>query len=396
MRPLEGIQVLDLSANIAGPLATSTLARLGARIIKVERPAGDPSRQWAPFVDGTSLTFDALNRGKESVVLDLTTEVDRALLEAIAATSDVFVHNYTPDVLAKLRLTEQDVKAMNPDLLYCTVGAFGGGEIGSRLPGYDGVAQAFTGIMEMTGQPDSPPTRCAPAVVDVSTGQWLVVGILAALLGRDRGTAPSAIETTLVDTAISMVPYQATEALLTGVRPPKYGTGSPLGAPHEVFPTADRPIFIGAPSQNLWHSLVTIVLEAPQLLDDERFASNDDRLLNVVALRAEMAAQLSARPAAEWIERLAAAGIPTSEVLGLEETVVHPLSGERRWFEPAVGAGAPIVRLPILVDDQVVATATTSPRQGEHTDAIRAEFGAGLATSSHDAGRIGSHGARLV
>lgn len=374
MRPLEGIQVLDLSANIAGPAATLTLARLGARVIKVERPAGDPSRQWAPFVDGQSVTFDSLNRGKEGVVLDLTDARDRGLLEDLAAASDVFVHNYTPDVLAKLRLRESDVKAMNPEIIYCTVGAFGDGPIGERLPGYDGVAQACTGIMEMTGHPGTPPTRCAPAVVDLGTGQWLVIGVLAALMARGQGRPVDAIETTLVDTAIGLVPYQATEALITGVRPPRYGSGSPLGAPHEVFATADRPIFIGAPSENLWRALVLRVLDSPELLDDDRFRTGNDRLDNVEELRAEITQRLSAHPAAYWTERLILAEIPTAEVLGLEEAVVNPLADERRWFERRPGEQGGVIRMPVLVDGQVIRTEGRAPTQGQHNDAVRAEF----------------------
>jgi crotonobetainyl-CoA:carnitine CoA-transferase CaiB-like acyl-CoA transferase len=374
MRPLEGIQILDLSANIAGPAATLTLARLGARVIKVERPAGDPSRQWAPFVGGQSVTFDSLNRGKEGIVLDLNDARDRRLLEDLAAASDVFVHNYTPDVLAKLRLREPDIKAMNPEIIYCTVGAFGGGPIGERLPGYDGVAQACTGIMEMTGHPGSPPTRCAPAVVDLGTGQWLVIGVLAALMSRGQGRPVDSVETTLVDTAIGLVPYQATEALMTGVRPPRYGSGSPLGAPHEVFATADRPIFIGAPSENLWRALVLRVLDSPELLDDERFRTGNDRLDNVEELRAEITGRLSVHPAAHWTELLTSAEIPTAEVLGLEEAVVNPLADERRWFEKRPGEDGAVIRMPILVDGEVVRTQGAAPVQGEHTDAVRAEF----------------------
>ena len=374
MRPLEGVQVLDLSANIAGPAATLTLARLGARVIKVERPAGDPSRQWAPFVDGQSVTFDSLNRGKEGIVLDLNDAGDRSLLETLAAACDVFVHNYTPDVLAKLRLREADVKAMNPEIIYCTVGAFGGGPIGERLPGYDGVAQACTGIMEMTGHPGTPPTRCAPAVVDLGTGQWLVIGVLAALMARHRGQPVETIETTLVDTAIGLVPYQATEALITGVRPPRYGSGSPLGAPHEVFATADRPIFIGAPSENLWRALVSKVLDSPELLDDERFRTGNDRLNNVEPLRVEITRRLCVHPAAHWTALLTAAEIPTAEVLGLEEAVVDPLAEERRWFEKRPGEQGAVIRMPVLVDGEIVPTTGAAPTQGEHTAAVRAEF----------------------
>jgi crotonobetainyl-CoA:carnitine CoA-transferase CaiB-like acyl-CoA transferase len=373
MKPLQGLKVLDLSSNIAGPFATLNLARLGARIIKVERPAGDPSRQWAPMVNGMSLVFDALNRGKESVAIDMTSPEGRALVTRLIEWSDVLIHNFTARVASKLCFEEMHVKKINPDILYCSVGAFGSGPHGAQLPGYDGVAQAFAGIMEMTGAPGSPPTRCAPAVIDMGTGQWVVIAVLSAVLSKQRGEHVSSLETTLVDTALGMVPYQATEALLTGERPPKYGTGSPLGAPHEVFPTMDRPIFIGAPSENLWRSVVE-VLEAPELLEDRRFRTSADRLQNLEALRDALNARLARRPASEWHERLVRAGVPTAEVLGLEETVVHPLALERGWFEQ-LGDGPPVVRMPVLVDGKAVSSHPTAPHLGEHTERILRELG---------------------
>lgn len=372
MKPLAGVTVLDLSSNIAGPVATLTLGRLGARVIKVERPEGDPSRAWAPMVDDRSLVFDGLNRGKESVVLDLKSEAGRSDLDGLIAASHVLVHNFTPRVASRLRLLEADVRSQNPEIVYCTVGAFGSGAVGAALPGYDGVAQAFAGIMEMTGHEGSPPTRCAPAVIDMGTGQWAAIGVLAALFGQSRGADVGSVETTLVDTAIGLVPYQATEALLTGNRPPKYGTGSPLGAPHEVFPAKDRPLFIGAPSEHLWVALVD-ALEAPELAEDPRFVTSADRLDNIDDLRAELTRVLASRTATEWIDRLRQARVPTAEVLGLEETVVNELATERQWFERVEGT-TPVVRIPIMLDDRVIETARRSPLLGEQTEAVLREF----------------------
>lgn len=371
MQPLNGVAVLDLSSNLAGPLATMTLGRLGASVTKIERPEGDPSRAWGPFVDGTSIAFDSLNRCKRSVALDLKSSDGMTVVRRLIGRSDVLVHNFGPGVAERLGLDEASVRALNDAIVYCAVAAFGSGPAGVGLPGYDGVVQAFTGIMEMTGHPGDSPVRCAPALVDMSTGQWAVIGIMGALMARVQGQPVRSVEVALVDTALGLIPYQAAEALITGQRPRRFGSASPLAAPHQVFMTADRPLFVGAPNQRQWEMLVQVI-EAPELLDDARFATNAQRMDHLEALESELNKRLAAAPAAAWQERLAAAGIPVAEVLGLDEAVRHPLAEERSWFE---AGEVPVVRLPLLVDGAPGHSDSRSPRLGEHTREVLAEAG---------------------
>jgi crotonobetainyl-CoA:carnitine CoA-transferase CaiB-like acyl-CoA transferase len=371
MQPLAGIRILDLSSNLAGPLATQTLGRLGAEVIKVERPQGDPSRAWGPFVDGQSVAFDSLNRCKRSIVLDLKAPSGLDVVRRLIERSDVLVHNFGPGVAERLGLDPAAVHRINEEIIYCAVAAFGTGPTGVHLPGYDGVVQAFTGIMEMTGHPGAPPVRCAPAMVDMSTGQWAAIGIMGALMARQLGEPVREVEVALVDSAMGLIPYQAAEALLTGERPRRFGSGSPLAAPHQVFMTADRPIFVGAPNQRQWEMFVRAI-DAPELFDDERFATNVDRMNQLQTLEEEINKRLSSAPAEVWMGRLQAAGIPVAEVLGLEEAVRHPLAGERSWFEDG---DPPVVRLPITVDGHHITSRSPSPRLGEHTVEILREAG---------------------
>jgi crotonobetainyl-CoA:carnitine CoA-transferase CaiB-like acyl-CoA transferase len=371
MQPLAGVRILDLSSNLAGPLATQTLARLGASVVKVERPQGDPSRAWGPFVDGTSVAFDSLNRCKRSIALDLKVPAALEVVRRLIERSDVLVHNFGPGVAERLGLDEASVHAVNGDIVYCAVAAFGTGPAGVHLPGYDGVVQAFSGIMEMTGHPGAAPVRCAPAMIDMTTGQWAVIAIMGALMARQRGEPVGQVEVALVDSAMGLIPYQAAEALLTNERPRRFGSGSPLAAPHQVFMAADRPIFVGAPNQRQWEMFVRAI-DAPELLDDERFAGNVDRMDHLEALEEEINKRLAAAPAEVWMERLQAAGIPVAEVLGLEEAVRHPLAGERSWFEDG---DLPVVRLPIIVDGGLIASRSASPRLGEHTVEVLREAG---------------------
>jgi len=208
-------------------------------------------------------------------------------------------------------------------------------------------------------------------MIDMSTGQWAAIGIMGALMARQRGEPVREVEVALVDSAMGLIPYQAAEALLTNERPRRFGSGSPLAAPHQVFMTADRPIFVGAPNQRQWEMFIRAI-DAPDLLEDERFASNLDRMDHLEALEEEINKRLASAPLDVWQARLGAAGIPVAEVLGLEEAVRHPLAEERSWFEDG---DMPVVRLPIIVDGAMIASRSASPRLGEHTVEVLREVG---------------------
>ena len=370
--PLAGVRILDFSTNMAGPYATMILAQLGAEVIKVEAPSGDDARAWAPEIDGASIVHRHMNAGKRGIVLDLGTAAGREAALALAAKSDVLLQSMRPGVAERIGIGEEAVRAANPDILYYALNAFGAGPIGSALPGYDPLVQAFTGIMRMNGHDGAPPVRCAPSVVDLGTGQWVAMGVLAAMLAKQRGQPVRSMETALVDTGFSLVAYQATAALITGKRPARAGSGNPIAAPYEVYPARDGDLMIAAPNQRLWER-VAAVLGITALVDDPRFLTVADRSRNNAELTPAIAAALAGEDVAEWVERLRSAGVPVTRVAGLEEAVRAEAAAERRTF--AELDGVPHVRLPWIADGETVPWARPAPRLGQHTTELLRECG---------------------
>ena len=370
--PLAGVRILDFSTNMAGPYATMILAQLGADVIKVEAPSGDDARAWAPEIDGASIVHRHMNAGKRGIVLDLGTTAGREAALGLAAKSDVLLQSMRPGVAERIGIGEEEVRAANPDILYYALNAFGAGPIGQSLPGYDPLVQAFTGIMRMNGHDGAPPVRCAPSVVDLGTGQWVAMGVLAAMLAKQRGQPVRSMETALVDTGFSLVAHQATAARLSGKRPARAGSGNPIAAPYEVYPARDGELMIAAPNQRLWER-VAQVLGITELVEDLRFLTVADRSRNNAELTPLISAALAVEGVAVWVERLRATGVPVTPVAGLEEAVRAQATDERRIF--AELDGVPHVRLPWIADGQIVPWTRRAPRLGEHTDEVLDELG---------------------
>ena len=374
MKPLTGVRVADFSSNMAGPYGAMILAQLGADVVKVEPPQGDDARAWPPFVDGTSLTHRHMGAGKRGMVIDLKQSAGVDVALALIARSQVVLQSMRPGVAERIGIGQAAARKVNPDVLYYDLNAFGSGETGRPMPGYDPLVQAFSGIMQMTGHEGSPPTRCAPSLIDLGTGQWIALGVLAALLARGKGQPVGSLETALLDTAFSVVPYQAAAAKISGQRPLRAGSGNPIAAPYQCYRARDADILIAAPSQRLWEAVVQ-VLEAPGLAGDERFATVSLRSQNLRALETALNEILVLRDADSWISRFTHAGVPVTRVSGLEEAVASDIAQERGSFIES--DGVPLVRLPWLIDGEPVVWVRRAPRLGEHSLEILAELGYG-------------------
>jgi crotonobetainyl-CoA:carnitine CoA-transferase CaiB-like acyl-CoA transferase len=363
-RPLEGVRIVEFSTSIAGPVATMILAQLGADVVKVESPEGDDSRAWPPQVGDRSVVFRNMSVGKRGIVIDLKQPAGVEVALALTDSAGVVLQTMRPGVADRIGIGERAVRARNPEIIYYDMNAFGTGAVGREMPGYDPMVQAFTGIMEMTGHDGMPPTRCAPSLIDLGTGQWIAMGVLAAVLAKQRGQQVRSLETALVDTGFSFVGYQATTALMTGERPPKAGSGNPIAAPYQCYEASDGQMLIAAANQKLWQRVVDVIA-APELIADPRFRTVADRSKHRHALEVELNARFARSIVDDWIARLGAAGVPATRVYGLEQAVKSDIARERRTFAPS--DGVPLVRLPWLVDGEPVPWSSPAPTLGQHT-----------------------------
>ena len=283
---LRNIRVLDLTRNLAGPYCTMILGDMGADVIKIERPGtGDDTRNWIPPTwQGESTTFLSANRNKRSLAVDITNPEGVQIIKQLAEKTDVLVESFRPGSLSKRGLGYEDLNVANPRIIYCSISGYGSEGPLRNEPGYDPILQAFTGIMDMTGEPDQEPVRLPIAVNDLGAGLWGVIGILSALMTRQVTGNGSLIETSLFETAAWWMNYHISGYLATGVPPVRCGTGTPFIAPYEVFPAADQGLLVCVGNDNLFGIFVE-ELGLPELAADERFATNPLRVVNRQALR---------------------------------------------------------------------------------------------------------------
>ena len=313
---LPGLRILDFSRVLAGPFATMMLADLGAEVLKIERPgSGDDTRAWGPPWDasGRSTYFDAVNRNKRSLALDLSTAAGLAQAKLLAAEADVLVENFRPGLLEHLGLGYEALSSSNPGLIYCSISGFGSSHQAAVIPGYDLLVQALGGLMSVTGDPAGEPQKVGVALVDVLAGLFAAVGILAALNHRRDGGRGQRLEVDLLSSLLAALVNQASGYTVGGVVPARMGNEHPSIAPYAVFPTAGGEVVLAVGNDRQFQALCA-VLEAPELAADPRYASNPDRVAHREALRGDLEARLAARPAAEWASRLVDARVPAGVV----------------------------------------------------------------------------------
>ena len=374
-----GLRVLDLATNIAGPFAAMILSDMGADVIKVERaPAGDDTRGLPPTHDGTATVFLAVNRNKRSLALDLRDANDRTLLLDLAANADVVVESFPPGVGEKLGFTYAAFRSRNPDLILCSISAFGDGPVGSKMPGYDALVQSVSGLMSFTGSKGDATVRIAPSVLDLGTGMWAAMGIMAALARRAAGGGGEHVRPALIDTAFNLMNHQLLGYLATGSDPEKLGSGAPSAAPYGVFRASDGELMIATASEPQFPRLCA-ALDLPPLGDEPRFATIPDRLAHCTELDALIAARIAGGTVAHWLETLSGAGISCGRVNSVSEAIRLPEVVERNLFVdlPNDTGTAPLSQLRLPIDRAADGVRRAPPRLGEHSAAIRAALGHG-------------------
>jgi CoA:oxalate CoA-transferase len=372
--PLAGLLVVDLTRVLAGPFATMMMADLGARVVKVERPDhGDDSRSYGPFVDGRSTYFARVNRGKESVALDLKAAADRDVLVGLAERADVLIENFRPGVMDRLGLGWEALSARNPRLVYASVSGFGQTGPWRERPAYDTVVQAAAGLFAVTGEPAGEPVKMGTSIADLTAGLYVFGAVMAALQGRERTGQGAQVDVAMFDSALSLLEGAALHYLARRTEPPRLGNMHHSISPFGTFHCADAPIVICAGGDGLFGVLCT-VLGRPELVSDPRFADNDGRVTNQAELAAELEAALAGAPAAEWLERIGAAGVPCSAVSTVGTALDSDQTAVRRMVISA--GGMPMVGNPMKIGPYGdPAERPGAPELDEHGAAIRAELG---------------------
>ena len=373
--PLDGVVVADLSRVLAGPLATTMLADLGARVIKVERPGvGDDTRSWGPpWTETYSSYFASANRSKASIALDLRDPDDAETVRELIRRADVLVENYRTGALDRLGFGYDDVAAINPRIVYCSVTGFGSGE-GASLPGYDFVVQALGGLMSITGSPDGEATKVGVALVDVLAGKDAVIGVLAALADRERTGLGQRVEVNLLSSLLGSLVNQASSYLTTGKSPTRMGNQHPSIAPYETLRCRDGVLAVACGNDGQFRRLVA-ALGLPGLGEDPRYATNPARVENRAALVAALEAALSSHDAAHWQNVCVQADVPA----GVVGDIAAAFSlADRLGLSPTLDLPAPHppqVRHPVTYSRSSLAEPTPPPALDEHGAELREWLG---------------------
>jgi crotonobetainyl-CoA:carnitine CoA-transferase CaiB-like acyl-CoA transferase len=378
--PLSGVTVVELGHSVAAPYACEILGDLGADVIKIEKADGDDARNWAPpYWGAMSATFQSLNRNKRSAVVNLKDPAERECLRRlILERADVVIQNLRPGSAAEFGLDADTLRALKPALIYCTIGAFGAAGPLKDRPGYDPLMQAFGGLMSVTGEPEQQPVRVGTSIIDMASGMWSVIGVLAALCQRGGGGAGASIDTSLYETALGWMCYHAANYQASGELPKRQGSGAEMIVPYRGYASKDGFIVIAAGNDKLFASLASL-LGHPEWIDDARFGTNPDRVANQDVLYRRIEELVAQRTSKEWQEILDAAGVPNAPMQTIAEVLAHPQTKALAMLQPSPDGAIELLGLPISFDGVRPPFRRSPPALGAHTTDIMEEAAAPVA-----------------
>lgn len=376
---LAGIKVLDLSRALAGPYCTMLLADYGAEVIKVELPGtGDDTRGWGPpFVQGESAYFMSINRNKKSLTLDMKNTKSKEILERMIRQSDVMVENFRPGAADRLGLGYEQVKKVNPKIIYCSISGFGQDGPYRELPGFDQTLQGMGGMMSITGEPNGPPMKVGVAIADISGGMFAAYGIMLALFNRERTGAGQWVDTSLLDSQIAWLTYRAGEYFASGKLPEKVGSGHPMIVPYQAFKAKDEYINIAVGNDQLWKRFCKVI-GMEQIMDDPKFAVNAKRVENRKDLIDILSKAIETKTGAEWLKLLEDAGIPAGPIYTLDKLFSDPQVLHRKMAvelqHPRAGT-IKVTGVPVKLSETPGEIYSPPPLLGQHSREVLAQLG---------------------
>ncbi|MFP3298525.1 MAG: CaiB/BaiF CoA-transferase family protein [Thermocladium sp.] len=378
--PLSGITVLEIASAVAGPFASMMLADLGAEVIKVEPINGDHARSWGPpfYADNYSAYFASINRGKKSIAINLGTREGIDIARKLVSRSDVIIEAMRPGAADKLGIGYVDSARLNPGIIYCSISGFGQWGPYRNEPGYDIIALAMSGLMDLTGEPNGEPVKFGVPIIDIVTSMYCVTSILAALRMREKNGKGTYIDLSLMDSALSILTHQASQYLAGGEVPRRMGSAHPTIVPYQAFKGSDDKYFIVAVGNDkLWESFCKAIGREDLLLNP-LYRTNPDRVRNREALIEELRATFNKSPSNHWIKLLKEAGVPVSPILNVKEAVESDHAKQRgavlSLTHPRIGA-IKVMSNPIKSNNMKVTTDIPPPMLGEHTQEVLSWLG---------------------
>jgi crotonobetainyl-CoA:carnitine CoA-transferase CaiB-like acyl-CoA transferase len=380
MSSLKGIKVAEFCEVAAGPFCGMLLADLGADVIKIEKPRGDALRMWPPLSDGFSENFASVNRNKRSVVLDLKSDDGLKAARAIILASDVVIENFRPGVMAKLGIDFETMQQQKPDLIYCSISAYGQSGPRSREGGFDLTMQAMSGIMSVTGEPGGAPVKCGVPLCDFTTALYGAFGVAAALREREQTGKGQYIDLSMLGASLAIAALQTSEYFGTGNNPRKLGSAHPRNAPYQAFQTEDGYFGMAAGNNNLWASVCKVV-ELPALETDERYLNPTLRAENQTALKETLEAIFSKKPTSHWLQVFSEAGVPCSPINNYADALSDPQVEHMGWVQDltlANGFKTKTFGSPMRINGETLKVNMRPPQLGEHTEEVLAQLGLGL------------------
>ena len=377
MRALAGLRVVDVTQAMAAPFCTMNLADMGADVIKVEPPAGEDMRRGSASKNGHSGTFLTMNRSKRGITVDLKQPAGVEIIHRLVKTADVFVQNYRPGAARRLRVDWDDLRPLNPRLIYCSISGFGTTGPYAHRGGYDLIAQGMSGIMSVTGDEDGPPAKAGLPVSDLSAGLFGAYGVLCALEARERTGQGQLVDTSLLEAALALTVWESTEYWVTGRAPRRLGSAHRLAAPYQALPASDGWFTVGANNDKLFTAFCRAI-ERPELARDSRFAGSRERMRHRAALIAEIEKTTTGGTRQHWLERLDAAGVPAGPINTYPEALGDAHTLAREMIVELVHPGAGDIKalgVPVKLSDTPGGVDRAAPMLGQDNAAILTELG---------------------